>query len=459
MTKKKKNKIIVACVCTVLVIALLLMAIIPLAIGDVQTISLKPNYGSCTQIDLSKKPKGLPQDLEYLYEFTEIDKIDGYMAHPDAVVLDDGRILQMYPKGHGKGAVLNKISADGGISYTQQIENSPESWVNSLETPTVYKLNLTDGSTKLVMTSANPDWHHDGSTPGGFNCSVSNDDGKNWSEFELFYPKDEEDGVIPIVAMASLTQLKEDGNFVDKWMAFFHDADFYNYKTILTFDENGNPKWSKPVKYFSEYREIEKDVNMCEVEVIRNDMGKGNELCLMARSNNKYRSAIISFSQDEGETWSEPQYLPDALNGERYKAEYTPDGRLAITFRSINHDTLGLYKSLYTHARNRFYSEGPIMWVGTYDDLKNGNDGQYRIKLQHTYYDNQKRPTKIANPDTGYCGNVILDDGTIVISNYGKFSPNEKCKDENGKTTLKTYISSKRIKLDDIDKLNNFLIN
>ena len=40
--------------------------------------------------------------------------------------------------------------------------------------------------------------------------------------------------------MASLTRLKENGEFVDKWMGFFHDSDFYNYKTILTFDENGN---------------------------------------------------------------------------------------------------------------------------------------------------------------------------------------------------------------------------
>ena len=34
-------------------------------------------------------------------------------------------------------------------------------------------------------------------------------------------------------------ELKENGEFVDKWMGLFHDYDFYNYKTILTFDENG----------------------------------------------------------------------------------------------------------------------------------------------------------------------------------------------------------------------------
>ena len=54
------------------------------------------------------------------------------------------------------------------------------------------------------------------------------------------------------------SKLKENGEFVDKWMGFFHDAEFYNYKTILSFDEEGNMQWSAPEKYFAEYREIEK---------------------------------------------------------------------------------------------------------------------------------------------------------------------------------------------------------
>ena len=44
---------------------------------------------------------------------------------------------------------------------------------------------------------------------------------------------------------------------------------------------------------------------------------------------------------------------------------------------------------------------------------------------------------------------VVLADGTIVTSTYGKFSPDEKLKDG----TLRTYIASKRIKLNDIDEL------
>ncbi len=121
--------------------------------------------------------------------------------------------------------------------------------------------------------------------------------------------------------MSSLTRLKENGEFVDKWMGLFHDRDFYNYKTILTFDQEGNMQWSVPEKYFSAHREIEKSSNMCEVEVIRSDRGKGDELCLISRSNSKKINSLVSFSDDEGKTWSEPVEAPAAHNGERHKAD------------------------------------------------------------------------------------------------------------------------------------------
>ncbi len=116
----------------------------------------------------------------------------------------------------------------------------------------------------------------------------------SWTEFETFYDVNSEHPVIPIVAMANLTQLKENGAFVDKWMGFFHDSDFYNYKTILTFDDEGNPQWSVPEKYFSEYRDIEEQSNMCEVECIRSEQGTGDELCLISRSNTKQMKRLIS---------------------------------------------------------------------------------------------------------------------------------------------------------------------
>ena len=405
---------------------------------------------SIPELDLSALPEGIDSRFEYLYQLSVIDDSLKYMAHPDSVLLKNGNILTMYPAGHGKGAVLNKISTDGGVTWSETIENTPKSWEDSQETPTVYRLQFTDGETedKLIMISANPKWGNN-PTDGGFNCSVSTDEGQTWTEFETFYDKDSAYPVIPIVAMASLTQLKENGEFVDKWMGFFHDAEFYNYKTILTFDDNGNPQWSVPEKYFAAYREIEKESNMCEVEVIRSEQGQGDELCLISRSNTKKMNSLISFSTDEGETWSEPVEAPAALNGERHKADYTPDGRLFITFRSIERGKRA-EENAPEGTASGWVSEGWIAWVGTYEDLKNGTEGQYRIKLAHIYKKGQKVPEYAANSDTGYCGNVVLEDGTIVTSTYGHFSPKEKI---NFGTDLRTYICSKRINLEDTDAL------
>ena len=397
-------------------------------------------------VRLDVMPEGTPDELKYLYDITVVDDGLDYIGHPDAILLKDGSVLVVYPSGHGKGAIRSRISRDGGLSYTDSIKNQPKSWDKSRETPTIYLLEFADGSPdKIVMTSGNPDWHDGKGTVGGFNFTLSEDEGKTWSEFELCYDKKSDYTVIPTVAMASLTRLKENGRFVDKWMAFFHDASFVNYKTVLSF-ENGKAVWSKPEPYFEKWRKIEKKVNMCEVEVVRSDMGKGDELCLIARSNNKHCNSIISFSNDEGKTWSKPVYAPSALNGERHKADYTPDGRLFITFRSIERGRKKVKKYALEKSKN-WMSEGWTAWVGTYDDLKKGKEGQYRIKLAHTYLEAQEAPELAANADTGYCGNVVFDDGTIVTTTYGTFGQ----KKSDGK--YQTYVVSKRLKLEDIDKL------
>ena len=410
-----------------------------------------------SELDLSVMPKELEgSEREYLYKLSVVDDTNDYMAHPDSVLLKNGDILTVYPKGHGKGAVLNKVSKDNGVSWNSYVENTPASWEKSLETPTVYRLEFSDGTPdKLILISANSKWPNM-KTPGGFECSVSDDEGQTWSEFKRFFSYEDEFSVTPIVAMASLTRLKENGKFTDKWMGFFHDSKFYNYKTILTFDKDGNVQWSTPVKYLAPHREIEKKAQMCEIEVIRSDKGKGDELCLVARSQSKKINSMIAFSNDEGKTWSEPKEVPAALNGERHKAEYASDGRLLITFRSIERGKKAEAHAKKKDRRKGWVSEGLVAWVGTYEDLKNGCEGQYRIKLAHIYDDDQTKPEYYACADTGYCGNVVLDDDTFVICGYGKFSATEKTAD--GKK-VKTYIASKRINLKDTDALVERLFN
>ncbi len=413
------------------------------------------NY-TIKQIDLSKKNGVTDKSLDYLFEYTTVDEGSGYLGHPDSVLLKNGDILTFYPEGHGKGRVLSKRSTDGGRTYLDGdgVKNPPDSWKLSKETPTVYRLSFCehDWNDKLILICGNPKWWDEKTSTGGFNCSVSDDEGENFSEFELFFKGE----IYPIVAMSSLTQLKKDGKFIDKWMGLFHDKNFVNYKTFLTFDGNGKVHWTTPVPYFSAYREIEKKSQMCEVECVRSDGGNGNELMLITRSNSKRMNSLLSFSTDEGETWSQPVFAPSAINGERHKADYLPDGRLFITFRSIERDRRKNFK--YSEKKLRgWYSEGWIAWVGSYDDIKNGREGDYRIKVAHTYLPNQTEPSVTANADTAYCGNAVLPDGTVVTSSYGIFSPEKKAhgtySTDKGKLKRKTFIVSKRIKIKDVEKL------
>lgn len=414
------------------------------------------------QIDLSVPPEHLDESLRYLFTPSTVDEGQGYLGHPDSVLLKNGDILTFFPEGHGKGRTLSRISHNGGKTYPDTIENPPKSWETSLETPTVYRLEFTERNfaDKLILICGNPKWPGV-PTPGGFNVSLSSDEGKTWSEYERFYGYENKDfSCTPIVPMSSLTKLKENGKFVDKWMGLFHECvpgrRFVNYKTILTFDDAGNMHWSKPERYFKAYRGIEKNSNMCEVECVRADGGTGDELMLITRSNTKKINSLLSFSRDEGKTWSKPVEAPAALNGERHHAEWLPDGRLFITFRSIERDAQKLAKN-YEKKTMHWYSEGWIAWVGTYDDLKNGREGQYRLKIAHTYLNNQTAPCITANADTGYCGNVVLPDGTVVTSSYGIFSTEQKesgtYATDKGKQVRKTYIISKRIRLEDAEKL------
>ncbi|MHC4489870.1 MAG: sialidase family protein, partial [Planctomycetota bacterium] len=119
----------------------------------------------------------------------------------------------------------------------------------------------------------------------------------------------------------------------------------------------------------------------------------------------------------EGKTWSKPKQVPGALTGDRHVARYGPDGRLVIVFRDMTH---------VSPTKGDF-----VAWVGTYDDIVKGRQGQYRVRL----LDNKSGPG-----DTGYAGLELLPDGTFVTTTYCVLKEGEK-----------PLVVSVRFKLQDID--------
>jgi len=363
-----------------------------------------------------------------------------YLGQPDMVLLNDGvSLLTAYPIGHGKGPLVLKKSYDGGATWVEK--ETPSSWARSMETPTMFKLNLKNGTERIMMITGCPGWG-DGTT--GWNTSYSDDGGETFTEYKHWYTNI---GTTPnktIVPMASLVQMKDaNGNLIDKWMGVYHDFGYVNYKTYLTFDENGNEQWSEPVPYLSSYRSIESTYQICEVGMFRSPDGR--RIVGLARSQSHMHKSVMFYSDDEGETWSRPEELHGSLQGERHKAVYDPvSGRLVITFREItlDYDKDGLIES------NDWMAGDWVAWVGTYEDLIQQNEGEYRILLKEDFANNAK------SGDTGYAGIVVQSDGTFIMDSYGHWDQAFSLSWTGGVTTDLCYIVQAKFKLGEVDNAN-----
>ncbi len=358
----------------------------------------------------------LPYAADMSDRLITVDRTDKYLGHPDLAETDSGRLLIVYPAGHGRGQIIMKSSDDFGKTWSERRTDLPASWARSQETPTIYNLHFTDGRSKLVIISGAPYWHagvQDGRflpemKPDGFNFSYSDDGGESWSEFENFYsPMD------TVVCMSSLTQLKENGKFVDKWLGTFHNHDFVNYKSILTFDGN-KAQWSTPVPLFT-FREVEKEVGICEIEIIRSD---ADVLILIARGESRKTHSVISLSYDEGKSWTKPKELPYLLCGDRHKAAYDKKSKkVIVSFRQLIPER----KSLFSSRRGIF--DGWVAWIGTFDDLismatedKNTRYGERLYLLARNYG---------AWYDCGYNG-IVVREGKALLVTYGAFDKRNK---------------------------------
>jgi hypothetical protein len=157
-------------------------------------------------------------------------------------------------------------------------------------------------------------------------------------------------------------------------------------------------------------------LKLCEPCLVRSPDGK-QLLCLL-REEATHESRFAT-SDDEGDSWSPLQKLTPGLFGDRHVAKFADDGRLVICFRDTGPQSA---------TRNHF-----VAWVGKYEDVLAGRDGQYRLKLLHSFDGN----------DCGYCGLERLPDGTFAATTYIKYRPGEE----------KQSIVSVRFRLDETDAL------
>lgn len=300
-----------------------------------------------------------------------------YLGHVTTVLLEDGKtILAVYPKGHGRGAIVLKRSTDGGRTWSGRLP-TPENWATSQEVPTIHRVvDPASGKKRLILFS------------GLYPCrmAVSEDDGVTWTPLR---PIGDWGG---IVTMGSVVRLRN-----GDYLAMFHDDGRFfrgagkttgGMELYQVVSKDGGLTWSAPRTVFAA-----REIHLCEPGIVRSPDGR--QLAVLLRENTRTRRSHIIFSNDEGGTWSAPREVPAALTGDRHTAQYAPDGRLFISFRDM--------------AAGSPTKGDWVGWVGTYDDLVAGREGQCRVRLM----DNRNEW------DCAYPGVEVLPDGTFVTTTYG----------------------------------------
>ena len=69
-----------------------------------------------------------------------VDKEEGqYLGHVTTVLLEDNKtMIAVYPKGHGRGGIIQKMSFDAGLTWSERMP-LPDSFETSMEVPTIYR--------------------------------------------------------------------------------------------------------------------------------------------------------------------------------------------------------------------------------------------------------------------------------------------------------------------------------
>lgn len=324
-----------------------------------------------------------------------------YQGHPTTLLLPDQKtLLAVWCINHGGSAGPMARSEDGGKTWNRIDERLPAGYSTHQNCPSIYRMIDPKGKARLWVFSAAL-----GKRGGpGMPSIMSEDNGATWKEMPPL-------GFPCVMTFSSMVRLK-DGRYLGLYHKGPDGKDRSPLVVLQTISADGGFTWSKP--------QVVAEVagkNPCEPCVFRSP--DGNQLCCLMRENTHKGNSLMMFSNDEGATWTKPVDTPWGLTGDRHKQVFTQDGQLVICFRD---------QAPGSSSRGHF-----VAWVGTYDDIVNGRDGKYRVKLLHHHG---------RTGDCGYPGVELLPDGTIVATTYVKYRDN---KDKNSVVAV-------RFKLDELSK-------
>ena len=302
-----------------------------------------------------------------------------YQGHPTTVLMPDGRTLfAVWTLEHGGACGPAARSDDGGRTWTRIDDLFPACYKTHRNCPSIYRIVAPDGRARLMIFTNTK----------GIGRMVSEDDGRSWRELPSLPLKRVGMPFTGVVRLNDGTTAAFGQMGVESGRQTKTEKAGQSVFMIVTSD--GGLTWGEPRTIASK-----EGKDLCEPFVLRSP--DGNELCCLMRENFHTGRSMMCFSRDEGKTWGEPDDTPWGLTGDRHEGVQAPDGRWVIAFRDR-----AIGSSTYGHF---------VAWVGTYDDIRNGRPGQFRIKLLHSY----------AKWDCGYPGMECLPDGTVIATTYLKY--------------------------------------
>jgi BNR repeat-like domain len=325
---------------------------------------------------------------------------DEYQGHPTTLLMPDRKtIFCVYSRNHGGPCGPLKRSDDGGLTWSGLL-TVPENWPTVRNCPSIYRLSDPQGVARLfVFAGRGPD--------GSMHQSQSTDNGATWTPMTST-------GLKCIMPFCTIVPIENGAKLLAQTNIVRPHETVEKASNVVaqSLSSDGGLSWS-PWQIVADIPGL----GPCEPAIVRSPSGK-QLLCLM-RENARKAGGLYMTSDDEGHTWSPVKQLPPGLHGDRHMPRYASDGRLVVCFRDTG---------LRSPTRNHF-----LAWVGRYDDIVSGRDGQYRIKLLHSY----------RGGDCGYPGLELLPDETFVATTYVKYRPGPE----------KNSVVSVRFNLAETDKL------
>ena len=337
-----------------------------------------------------------------------------YQGHPYLVKNPDDSLIVVWSIDHGGYAGPMATSADGGLTWERIDSSAPEGFRKHKNCPSIYRLVAADGSV----------WHWVFSSQPWMARIVSGDGGKTWEEKEPL-------GFANVMAFSSIIQ-KHPGIQDGCYLGFYHrrraaDGTVLNeeppqagrLEVVVSETTDAGFTWSEPRVIAS----VE-GKDLCEPFAFYSP--DSQEICCLMRENTHKGRSMTTYSVDSGATWTTPQDTSWELTGDRHIGVYVGENRLFFAFRD---------QAIGSETRGDF-----VGWVGTYDDVKNGAPGDYRVRLLRSY-------AKPWRGDCGYPGVAVLKDGTVIALTYVKYKD-----DENRHSIVET-----RFKIEELDQMKRAL--